>query len=347
MWFKKPSEDALIRRKPVRSGMTVLVIPDLGGGQSRRFSLRWGWLLGLGVLGLCIGIGAFGAPVLLAGSVQTNIALLGNKLQLEAEKADLERRLSAQQADFERQLNLEQGKVSALTDQARRLGARLQTLEAQVQAVSDRAGVKVTRTSTTPRGGSPVLENDPFRMLGALEAQLGEVDGAFGDALKPLAGRLREEAAIPSGFPTTGRITSKFGSRFGPSGRFERHTGWDIATAIGTPVSVTAPGIVETAGWTNVGYGLHIVVNHGYGFKTLYGHLSRILVAAGQRVTAGQRIGLVGSTGYSSGPHLHYEVRVGGTPISPGPYLFRARPQGGDLEEILQANRTPSEPQTR
>jgi murein DD-endopeptidase MepM/ murein hydrolase activator NlpD len=328
MWRRKPSGmDDIIKRKPVRSGMTVLVIPDAAAGGSRRFSVRWGWLVVLGVVGICVGLGAFGAPVLLAGSLQTNVSLLSEKLKLEAEKRDLQRRL-----------NLEAGKVDALTRQARGLGERLQDLETRVQAVSDRAGVKVVPASVKPRGGSTQLEEtDPFRMLEALEAQLGEMNTGFDEALEPLVGQLRQEAAIPAGFPTTGRITSKFGARFGPSGRFERHTGWDIATATGTPVTVTAPGIVETAGWTNIGYGFHIVVNHGYGYRTLYGHLSRVLVNVGQRVTTGQRIGLVGSTGYSSGPHLHYEVRIGGVPVSPGPYLNRTPPKGGDLEEILDA----------
>ena len=325
MWFRKASQEGIIKRKPLRSGMTVLVIPDVGGGRSRRFSLRWGWVTAVGVIGLCIGLGAFGAPVLLAGSLQTNIALLSEKLSLEAEKRELAR-----------QLTISEGKVAALSAQARGLGARLVNLETRVQAVSDRAGVKVTPASVKPRGGDlTAVETDPFKMLSALEAQLTEVGGSFDTALTPLAGRLREEAAIPAGFPTAGRITSKFGARFGPSGRFERHTGWDIATATGSPVTVTAPGIVETAGWTNIGFGFHVIVNHGYGYETLYGHLSRILVAAGQRVSAGDLIGLVGSTGYSSGPHLHYELRINGVPTSPGPYLLRARPSGGNLEEIL------------
>ncbi len=341
MWPRKPADDAIIKRKPVRSGMTVLVIPDAASGGSRRFSLRWGWLVAAAAIGLCVGLGAFGAPVLLAGSVGTNFALLADKVNLEAQKAGLEQQLAAQKADLERQLNLEQGKVAALSDQSRKLGLRLQNLEAQVQAVADRAGVKVTRASTKPRGGNPdLLETDPFAMLSALDAQLSVVNNDFGNALEPLGGQLRAEAAIPSGFPTSGRITSKFGSRFGPSGRFERHTGWDIATGIGTPVNVTAPGIVETAGWTNVGYGFHVVVNHGYGYQTLYGHLSKILVKVGQRVNVNDLIALTGSTGYSSGPHLHYEVRVNGTPISPGPYLFRARPSGGgNLEDILTVRR--------
>jgi murein DD-endopeptidase MepM/ murein hydrolase activator NlpD len=329
MWFSKPQLQSIIKRKPVRSGMTVLVIPDVGGGRSRRFSLRWGWLAAAAVVGLCIGLGAFGAPVLLAGSLQTNVSLLAEKLKLEGEKRELAR-----------QLTLSEGKVDALTTQARGLGERLVTLETQVQAVSDRAGVKVTPASIKPRGGDlSAVETDPFKMLSALEAQLGEVGGSFDTALQPLSARLREEAAIPAGFPTAGRITSKFGARFGPSGRFERHTGWDIATATGSPVRVTAPGIVETAGWTNIGFGFHVIVNHGYGYKTLYGHLSRILVRAGQRVSASDLIGLVGSTGYSSGPHLHYELRLNGVPVSPGPYLVRARPQGGDLEELLTSRK--------
>ncbi len=325
MWWRKP-EDSIIKRKPLRSGMTVLVIPDASTGGSRRFSLRWGWMVALGVTGLCIGLGAFGAPLLLAGSLRANVTMLSEKLTLEGEKRDLERRL-----------NIEAAKVESLTSQTRDMGARLQTLESRVQDVSERAGVtRVTRASLKPRGGNAnLVETDPFKILAALNAQFAEVNTSFDRALPSLDGQLRREAAIPSGFPTSGRITSKFGTRFGPSGRWERHTGWDIATALGSPVTVTAPGVVETAGWTSIGFGFHIIVNHGNGLKTLYGHLSKILVRAGQVVSAGDLIGLVGSTGYSSGPHLHYELRLNGQPISPGPYLFRERPKTANLGDLL------------
>jgi murein DD-endopeptidase MepM/ murein hydrolase activator NlpD len=129
---------------------------------------------------------------------------------------------------------------------------------------------------------------------------------------------------IPSGFPLNGDISSTFGYRLNPFNRkLQRHTGWDLATGMGTPISATANGVVITAGMSSIGYGLHVIVDHGNGLKTLFGHLSSIEVAVGQEVFVGDEIGLVGSTGNSTGPHLHYEVRLNDAPIDPGPFLVR------------------------
>ncbi len=321
MFWKKPT-DSLIKRKTTKSGMTVLVIPD--SGQSHRLRFRWTWLAVVAVLGLCIGIGAVGAPLLLAASVQTNIALFAEKTKLQLDKASLER-----------QLGLEKGKVEALSRKTQVFGTRLLELETRLGAVENRAGVsKIERTSLKPGGGASNLEiKDPFLLLTALDDLLQQSDRRFAKTLVPLDDKMRQEAAIPAGFPTLGRITSRFGTRASPrNGRIEKHTGWDIATNLGADVRVTAPGVVETAGWSSLGYGLHIVVNHGYGYKTLYGHLSKLNVKAGRQVSSTDLIGLVGSTGNSTGPHLHYEVRVGNTPINPSSFLNRQRPQFDSLE---------------
>ena len=137
-----------------------------------------------------------------------------------------------------------------------------------------------------------------------------------------------QEARIPSGWPAQGPITSTFGFRFGPkTGKLERHTGWDIAALEGTPAQVTASGTVITAGFSDVGYGLHVVVDHGNGLKTLYGHLSQIDVKVVDEIVLGNAVGLVGSTGNSTGPHLHYEVRIDDVAVDPGPFLDRTRPE--------------------
>ncbi len=322
MKFWNKPEVSLIKRKPTKSGMTVLVIPD--SGESHRLRFRWTWLIVVAVLGLCIGIGAVGAPLLLAASLQTNVSLFAEKTKLQLDKADLERRLG-----------LEQGKVLSLTNKTQAFGQRLMDLENRLGAVESRAGVsKVERASVKPGGGANNQSiKDPFEMLSALDNLLEQSDSRFSRTLAPLDSTMRREAAIPAGFPTAGRITSKFGSRIGPrTGRLEKHTGWDIATNMGAPVRVTAPGVVEVAGWTNIGYGLHIVINHGYGYKTLYGHLSKLNVNVGRRVSSNDLIGFVGSTGNSTGPHLHYEVRIGNTPINPGRYLFLERPKFDSLE---------------
>ncbi len=122
-------------------------------------------------------------------------------------------------------------------------------------------------------------------------------------------------------FPADGPITSPFGERMHPIFHTMRmHTGIDIGAGYGSPVRAGGDGVVVIAGPAS-GYGNAIVVDHGGGIATLYGHLSRFGVRQGQRVTAGQTIGAVGNTGNSTGPHLHFEVRVQGVPVDPMPYL--------------------------
>jgi len=120
-------------------------------------------------------------------------------------------------------------------------------------------------------------------------------------------------------WPLSGfRITTYFGQR----GAFQRyHTGIDLAAPYGTPIVAAKSGQVQVAGWSSFGYGFHVILDHGGGVETLYAHMSRIAVRPGQWVEAGQVIGYVGSTGWSTGPHLHFEVRVNGVPRNPLAYL--------------------------
>lgn len=113
-------------------------------------------------------------------------------------------------------------------------------------------------------------------------------------------------------------ITTYFGRR----GVFQRfHTGIDLAAPAGTPIYAARAGQVDTAGWSRFGYGLHVILDHGAAQETLYGHMSRIAVRPGQWVARGDLLGYVGSTGWSTGPHLHFEVRVGGAARNPMAYL--------------------------
>ncbi len=122
-------------------------------------------------------------------------------------------------------------------------------------------------------------------------------------------------------WPVTGTITSPFGWRPNPfGGSPEFHQGLDIAAPTGTTVTAAAGGTVIMAQWYG-GYGNYILIDHGGGYSTGYGHLSAIYVSNGQTVTRGQAIGAVGSTGQSTGPHLHFEVRINGKPVDPAPRL--------------------------
>ncbi|MBV8490576.1 MAG: peptidoglycan DD-metalloendopeptidase family protein [Candidatus Eremiobacteraeota bacterium] len=122
-------------------------------------------------------------------------------------------------------------------------------------------------------------------------------------------------------WPVTGTITSPFGWRSNPfRGSPEFHQGLDIAAPTGTTVTAAASGTVIMAQWYG-GYGNYILIDHGGGYSSGYGHLSQIYVSNGQSVTRGQAIGAVGSTGQSTGPHLHFEIRMEGKPVDPAPRL--------------------------
>ncbi len=128
-------------------------------------------------------------------------------------------------------------------------------------------------------------------------------------------------SSTPSGWPVRGYITDGFGVRRSPfGGGYENHAGLDIATNHGTAIESTADGIVIYAGMHG-GYGNIVVVDHGYGITSRYGHMSKIDVQVGQHVTRGKMIGAVGSTGRSTAPHCHYEVRLHDRPVNPLNYI--------------------------
>ena len=128
-------------------------------------------------------------------------------------------------------------------------------------------------------------------------------------------------ASTPSVWPVRGWVTSRFGSRISPfSGIQKLHEGIDIAAQTGTPVVASADGVVIKAAF-ETGYGNMVEISHGYGIKTIYAHNSRINVKAGQRIRRGDVVAYAGDSGSSTGPHLHYEVRLNNLPVNPAKYL--------------------------
>jgi murein DD-endopeptidase MepM/ murein hydrolase activator NlpD len=129
------------------------------------------------------------------------------------------------------------------------------------------------------------------------------------------------ERALPSVWPADGELTSPFGWRRSPFGtRWRFHSGLDIARNRGAPVLAAADGVVRSSGWDG-GFGYAIALDHGLGVSTVYAHCHRLLVEEGARVVAGQRIALMGNTGQSTGPHLHFEVHFDSVPVDPADYL--------------------------
>lgn len=136
--------------------------------------------------------------------------------------------------------------------------------------------------------------------------------------LSQFGGMPAADERMPSIWPTTGVVTSPYGLRWGGS---DFHPGIDIANDMGTPIVATADGVVDYAGWNAGGYGNMVDIDHGNGIMTRYGHASQVVVSAGQFVKRGQLIAYMGSTGFSTGPHVHYEVIINGQRVNPISYL--------------------------
>jgi murein DD-endopeptidase MepM/ murein hydrolase activator NlpD len=166
-----------------------------------------------------------------------------------------------------------------------------------------------------------LANGDPrFRQLFASWRSL-DTEGAGAPSEQPIV-------SVPSRMPLSGfRMTSDYGMRTHPVlGRRKHHKGVDLAAPTGTPVYATADGIIGRADRSR-SYGLVIYVDHGADLETRYAHLSKLAVAKGERVRKGDLIGYVGSTGRSTGPHLHYEVRVDGLAVNPIPYMVETETQ--------------------
>lgn len=220
------------------------------------------------------------------------------------------------------------GSASASASAPSSTGARARPM-AVVRTTASPIWGAIAAWLTQGREGGPVTFASESEQLMQLNAQLNQVwvDEALlrADAQAAADARVAASAAhqryldaIPSLWPTEGYVSSGFGYRTSPDVGF--HPGLDIVNDYGAPVYATASGTVQAAGWDG-GYGYKIEIDHGNGFVTWYGHNSRLLVSAGQTVRKGQEIAEIGSTGFATGPHCHYEILQWGTPIDPTPYL--------------------------
>lgn len=186
----------------------------------------------------------------------------------------------------------------------------------------------------TPAEDSPLDPEDPEDAM--LRREYEELDEQFTELnqnsllleteLQDLYELLGDQkaflAALPTRKPAIGYYTSGFGVRKSPiGGKVKMHEGLDIANHLGTPIRAPADGVVLFAD-VKAGYGQTVVLDHGYGLQTWYGHAGKILVTRGEKVKRGDEIALMGSTGRSTGPHVHYEVRVNGYPVNPLSYIL-------------------------
>ncbi|MGP7796359.1 M23 family metallopeptidase [Sphingomonas sp. CLY1604] len=226
-------------------------------------------------------------------------------------------------ADVVKPLVKVEGRQSELAAAAQKvLDRRLAQTDATLKTLGVAGRLTVARTTTGGMGG-PMLDANGAEAQADLKAD-AQFRTLF-QSWKKLDTLQQGAIAIPSVQPVQHlQFTSNFGIRSDPfRGTAAMHAGVDIPGPVGTPIYATADGIVGHAGRQG-GYGNMVEINHGKGIATRYGHLSKILVADGSRVTRGQLIALMGSTGRSTGPHLHYEVRIDGHAVNPIPFLTTA-----------------------
>jgi len=278
---------------------SLIIIPE-SDRKIRRVHVRRGWIVSV----LC-----FLAALLGLFSYFTygyfNLTLDQSELQrLRVEN-------SQQRQDLQRLvLDLEnvQFELNSLAETDARV-RQLASLDAEPQ------GLPVAIGGLPEEGGESVDEIQ--RQINKLQVEIELRRQSQEDVRNLLNDQVSISRATPKGWPTKGWITSYFGMRKSPfTGRRVMHEGMDIAANTGTPVYATADGIVARVEYSR-GYGKTVVIDHGYGYRTIFGHNSKILVKSGQRIKRGDRVSLVGNTGQSTGPHLHYELRMNGVPIDP------------------------------
>jgi murein DD-endopeptidase MepM/ murein hydrolase activator NlpD len=236
--------------------------------------------------------------------------------------------LKEENAQLKSQVLLVQEKVAhvqATLDRVERFDAKLRSAVTHLQDPERNLAIGPVGAPEAPPASPPAARENPEALPGRLasldneaqrqETSLRELSEYFEDQKSMLA-------STPSIWPTHGWVTSDFGARLDPySADRSMHQGLDISTPHGQPVITPSDGTVVFNG-TEGGYGKVLIIDHGYGVKTRYGHLSETFVRLGERVARGQKVAAVGNTGRSTGPHLHYEVRVNGIPENPRKFIL-------------------------
>ena len=243
--------------------------------------------------------------------------------------------LKAQQSDVDEARRISSESLDAYTLQLARLQARVMRLDALGERLISFSDIKEGEFdfSQSPGLGGPLTEDDSgnqpisnyFQILDRLEEDIENRDQQLSILETLLIDRKIRDDIFISGRPIqSGWISSNFGMRNDPiNGKRAWHSGVDFAGKADTEVKAVAAGVVKFAGYKN-GYGQLIEINHGSGYKTLYGHHKKIHVSVGDIVKKGQVIGIMGNSGRSTGNHVHYEVHKNGRVVDPSSYIHRA-----------------------
>jgi murein DD-endopeptidase MepM/ murein hydrolase activator NlpD len=268
----------------------TIIIAHHEGKPPKTIRIRKSYLKAFGIFALAF-------VVVSIFSHLTSLKFLSEMQEIKAEKHKLAQEIktvASEKQEIEKERHL--------------LNSKLKSLESKLLSIEDYLSKRGVMKNSSPVGGGST--NKAFHELSYLQF------------LEERADYLHTSIrGIPLGYPVYGKITSHIGWRKNPFGRgYEFHSGIDISAPQGSKVLATADGVVVFAGWYG-DYGKTVIIRHPSGYFTLYAHLSEIDVKKGQKVKAGDVVGRVGSTGRSTGPHLHYEVIRDSKPINPSVFL--------------------------
>jgi len=298
---------------------TLIVVPD-NESPVRRYQVPRTLLMQ--VAGVAIFVGGLGVAASVhyfqvARDAAENRILREENLSLRGQLKSIRERIDHIGTTLDRVERFDQKlrAITLLSDPQRNLamGPTASERETQVPHTTDNQFTRLT-SSDSPRALSSRLDKLSAEAT-RQEQSLQELTAYFQDQKSLLA-------SVPSVWPARGWVTSDFGQRLDPyTADRVMHAGLDIAAEHGKAIYAPSDGMVVFAG-PEGGYGNVIVIDHGYGIKTRYGHLAQILVKPGDRIKRGQQVASIGNTGRSTGPHLHYEVRVNGIPQNPRKFIL-------------------------
>jgi murein DD-endopeptidase MepM/ murein hydrolase activator NlpD len=291
---------------------TIMIVPE-NAQKPRQFHIP-SWTIRLSLILMPILI-LLGITILLdyryiAGQINENRALQTENRKLRQDMQFYQSRLDSMESSLERIENFS-SRLKMITNLMDR-----DQLSQQVEAPLPSSVIAEKEAENSSSNPVEFNFDQVTNRSYALEQNLHELYELLSDQRSFLS-------ALPTKKPSDGVFTSGFGVRVSPmgDGNEKMHEGIDIAAGIGTPIRAPASGTVVFAGKKS-GYGQIVMVDHGYGLETWYGHTSRILVRPGQKIKRGQPLALVGNSGRSTGSHLHYEVHVNGIPVDPINYIL-------------------------
>ncbi len=297
---------------------TVLVVPDRSS-RVRRYQIPRSFVVRVlagGVLTLVLAVFATVHYLSVVGQAAENELLREENITLRNQLKGVQQKVGTLSGALDRieQFDRKLRAITFLSDPDRHIA---------MGPVSEKYADPEDRESPS---GRALLELDNPRFLSGkidgLSAQAQREEASLQELAQYFEDRKNLLASMPSIWPTRGWVTSGFEYRMDPyTGERVMHKGMDIATAHGTPVAAPADAVVIFSG-TEGGYGKVLVLDHGYAIKTRFGHLSEVTVKPGEKVKRGQPIGTVGNTGRATGPHVHYEVRVGGVSENPRKFIL-------------------------